>query len=106
MKGTTKSRSCSCRDFQNTIGERRRDFVRAEFIGERMNEAKVGVKYQSVKIGYKNKSGKSVHFKPKMGPGFSAKQGAGRLRQAAEGFANEIAILIRRNRIDGKKQDA
>lgn len=68
---------------------------RAQFVGERMVEAKLHIDYKSTKIRYRNKSGRSVHFKPRTGRGVHARQGAGRLKLAAQGLAKEVARLIR-----------
>jgi hypothetical protein len=66
---------------------------RAEFVGKGMAEARLHIDYEPIKIRYRNKNGRLVHFRP----GLSAKIGAGRLRQAAQGFAKEIARLIHSN---------
>lgn len=63
---------------------------RAEFVGERMAEAELHIDYKPTKIRYRNKSGQLVHFRPKKG----ATEGAGRLAQAAQGFAKEVARLV------------
>jgi hypothetical protein len=68
---------------------------RAEFVGERMAEARLHIDYRPRKIRYRNKSGRLIHFKPKTGRGFHAREGAGRLARAAEGLAKEVARLIR-----------
>jgi hypothetical protein len=67
---------------------------RAEFVGERMAEARLHLDYKSRKITYRNKSGRLIHFAPKTLRGFHAKEGAGRLALAAQGFAKEVARLI------------
>jgi hypothetical protein len=68
---------------------------RAEFVGERMAEAGLHVDYKPTKIRYRNKNGRWVHFRPKTGRGFRAKEGAGRLRLAAQGLAKDVARLVR-----------
>jgi hypothetical protein len=68
---------------------------RAEFVGERMAEARLHIDYKPRKITYRNKSGRLVHYAPKTGKGFQAKKGAGRLAQAAQGLAREVTRLIR-----------
>jgi hypothetical protein len=71
---------------------------RANFVGERMAEAGLRIDYQSTEIKYRNKNGAWVHYNPKTAPGFSAKEGAGRLRQAAQGLAHKVARLVRQQR--------
>ena len=62
----------------------------AEFVGELMAKAGLHIDYKSIPIKYRNKNGKLIHYRP--GP--SAKVGAGRLRQAAQGLAKDVARLI------------
>jgi hypothetical protein len=66
---------------------------RAEFVGKGMAEARLHIDYESIKIRYRNRNGRLVHFRP----GHSAKIGAGCLRQAAQGFAKEVARLVHSN---------
>jgi hypothetical protein len=68
---------------------------RAEFVGGRMAEAKLHIDYRPIKIRYRNKNGRWVHFTPKTGRGFHARESAGRLKQAALGLAKDVARLIR-----------
>jgi len=63
----------------------------AEFVGERMAEAGLHIDYEPQQIRYRNKIGRWVCFRPRTG----GKVGAGRLALAAEGFAKEVAGLVR-----------
>jgi hypothetical protein len=67
---------------------------RAEFVGERMAEAGLRIDYKSRPIRYRNKNGQWVHYTPKSRRGFHAKEGAGRLKQAAQGLAEDVARLF------------
>jgi hypothetical protein len=62
----------------------------AEFAGERMAEAGLHIDYIPRKIKYRNKNGRRIHYRPKP----RGKEGAGCLRQAAQGFAKSVARLI------------
>ena len=63
-----------------------------------MAEAGLRIDYQSTEIKYRNKNGVWVHYNPKTAPGFSAKESAGRLRQAAQGLAHKVARMVRQQR--------
>jgi hypothetical protein len=76
---------------------------RASFVGERMAEDGLKIKYRAVRIGYVNKNGQWVHYNPRVAPGFHAKQGAGRLRLAAQGLAKEVARLERKVGLSRRK---
>jgi hypothetical protein len=62
---------------------------RAEFVGKGMAQAGLHIDYRSIRIRYRNKNGRLIHFRP----GLSARTGGGRLRQAAQGLAKEVARL-------------
>jgi hypothetical protein len=62
----------------------------AEFVGEGMAQAGLRIEYRPIKIRYRNKNGKFIFYAPRA----SAKAGAGRLRQAAQGLAKDVARLI------------
>lgn len=77
---------------------------RANFVGERMEEDGLKIHYEPTKIRYRNKEGRWVHFNPKVARDFRAKEGAGRLRLAAQGLAKEVARLERKRAPRKKKR--
>jgi len=66
---------------------------RAEFVGARMVESGVRVKYEPTTVMTTNKRGAKIPFRPRT----PAKEGAGRLRLAAITFARQVARLVRAN---------
>ena len=60
----------------------------ARFAGERMAEDGLRIDYKQVPITYRSKTGRQVHYRPRGG-----REGAGRLRQAAQGLAKAVARL-------------